>query len=228
MNGENYQGVSLEELYLPGAGLEATPGRALETADLALLQSTSLGAKPPALKRIRAIHHQAARLMASGLKAVEVSAVLGFSQSRLSILKADPAFRELMDFYAEREDARFADVQESLKTLGLDAVQVLQQRLEEDPDDVSTKGLVEILTSALDRSGHGPISKREERSLSVTLTGEELAELKAAAQQKGRVYDQAQEESLSESEQPALGRTESGSGLPAEAAAGLTLEGLGI
>src|SRR5438105_3835863 len=75
--------------------------RELTEGDLALL------ADPPPLAntqrplvRIRHRHHQLARLLAGGTAAVEASAITGYSQMRISLLQKDPAFCELMAYYA--------------------------------------------------------------------------------------------------------------------------------
>src|SRR5262245_47529587 len=65
--------------------------RPLREADLALL-SSERGIQPVALKRITERHHALARCLATGMSATEASIVTGYSPSRISILKDDPAF----------------------------------------------------------------------------------------------------------------------------------------
>jgi len=163
--------------FLRQPPLYAEASRALCAEDKVLLGTVSLGVKPIALTRIRAIHHQAAKLLATGMKAVEVSAVVGLSQNRLSILQSDSAFKELLSFYTEREDTRFADAQERLVLLGLDAAAELHERIVENPEEVSSKTLVEIMTASLDRSGHSPVHKHAFTFLSK----DDISKIKEAA-----------------------------------------------
>lgn len=139
--------------------LEASVGRALAPEDRVLSDVTPLGVETPSLKRVRAVHHQAAKLLATGMKGVEVSMVTGICQSRLSILQNDPTFKDLLAFYSEREDSRFADAQERLVLLGLDAAAELHERITDDPESIPSKVLVDIMTASMDRSGHSPVHK---------------------------------------------------------------------
>lgn len=157
------------EIEIPQAPpLAAAVTRELTADDLKRAETMPLGVRPPSLQRIRAVHHQAARLLATGMKAVEVSAVVGMSQSRISILLSDPAFKELVAFYSEREDARFNDVQDRMVLLGLDAAAELHERIVDDPEAVSTKDLIKVLSSALDRGGHAPKTRNEHVHLHLT------------------------------------------------------------
>ena len=185
---------------IPAGGLVQNPPlraeivRPLEEKDLVVLETTKVGSRSAPLKRIREVHHQAARLLATGMKAVEVSAVVGMCQSRLSILQSDPAFAELVSFYSEREDARFSQVQDRMVALGLDATAELHERIVEDPASVSNKDLTEIMKASLDRGGHSPVHRSV--SASTSLSAEELARIKAevASAQAGTVIDVTAEE----------------------------------
>ena len=106
--------------------------RDLDENDVLILgTSEPLGATTPAIKKIRDSHHKLASLLASGLKDVEVSLITGYSQSRISILKHDPAFKNLLSFYAESARGINIEVMTRLKDLGIDAVQELHSRLDE-------------------------------------------------------------------------------------------------
>lgn len=157
--------------------LVAEISRELSVEDLGLIASTPVKGTQ-VLKRLRASHHQAARLLAQGLRPGEVSALSGFCPSRISVLQADPAFAELVAHYEGVVESRFADVQERMVTLGLSASEEILDRLEAEPDLISTKELVEVVKASLDRGGHAPIAKSENKSLSVTLTADDLAAMK--------------------------------------------------
>lgn len=174
--------------------LHAEVVRELSVEDLAVLETTVVGSKPSPLKRVRYIHHQTARLLASGMKAVEVSSVTGLCQSRISILLSDPTFKDLVTFYAERDDARLAAVQDRLVSLGIDAAAELHSRIVESPDLMSSKDLTSVMVSALDRGGHSPVHKSE--SVSATISAEDLARIKTdvLAEQTGKIIDVTAEE----------------------------------
>lgn len=156
--------------------LAAAVSRELSLEDLILLETTPLGSKPPAIQKIRAIHHAAARLLAVGTKSRDVAIATGLCESRISILQCDPAFAELVSFYSAREDQRFEDVQERARILGLSALEELQERLEESPKEIPSKILVSIMTASLDRGGHAPKTRHEH--LHAFLSKEDLQALK--------------------------------------------------
>lgn len=155
--------------------LEAAFSRELTLGDLV---APSAEGATPGLKSIRETHHQLARLLASGLKAVEVSAITGFSQSRISTLQHDPAFTELLEFYRENENSRMADVSGQLAALSLDATQEIRDRLHDSPAGFKNRELMELATIMLDRTGFGPSSNVVNKNLNVNMTGEFLQELK--------------------------------------------------
>lgn len=118
--------------------------RPLRQVELGELEKP-LGVKTPAVGKIRQSHHALARLMAEGRKGVEIAAITGYSQSRISILKGDPAFAELVQYYSGQVEGKFMDVHERLAALQGDAVQELHSRLDEEPEKVSNQELMEII-----------------------------------------------------------------------------------
>lgn len=59
------------------------------------------GSVSPRVQQFRDSHHRIARAYASGMRDQEVGFHTGYSQSRLSILKSDPAFQDLIERYRE-------------------------------------------------------------------------------------------------------------------------------
>jgi hypothetical protein len=170
--------------------------RDLQEGEEARLTATSLGVKPIPLAKVREIHHQIARLLAQGLRPVEVSAIVGFSQSRISILQQDPSFKELLSFYRHRKDEVGADIAARLQSVTLDALAILHERLLDDPDAISTDELQKAVNSGLDRLGHGA-----RQTLDVNFIGAAvLARLKASATEEGavRLRSQGQEQDQKE------------------------------
>lgn len=147
------------------------------------------GIKAAPLKELRESHHALARLLAKGLRPVEVSSITGFSLSRISILQSDPAFKELLAHYGEQVNSAFADIFAQLTCLSADALAEMRARLEDDPKAVSNTQLLAILQLALDRTGHGPTQKIESTSLSVT--GEQILRIKSLMQESQNALQRA-------------------------------------
>lgn len=135
----------------------------------------------PTIAKLRGIHHEIAQLLAQGLSETEVSAITSYSLSRISILKRDPSFKDLVAFYQKQKTEQFADVQKRLATLSLDAIGEIQERLAEKPDSISTSQLIELSKVTLDRAGYSPVAKSQ--NISVSMSAEELRELRQAANQ---------------------------------------------
>lgn len=144
------------------AAIEVSYLRDLDVTDVALLKAGyNLGSSPPAVQKIRTSHHELARLLASGVKPVEASAITGYSQSRISILSQDPAFKNLVSFYSEGQKEEFFNAQQRLRQLGLDATDELRERLAENPDQFTNEELRKLSETLFDRSGLGPKSTVE-------------------------------------------------------------------
>ena len=127
--------------------------RPLRATDLELSGPTVV-AQP--VVKIRSRHHALAQLLAEGRSNTEAGLLTGYSASRISILKADPAFAELLAHYSEQQQQAYVNVHERLAALGINAVEELQERLELNPEEFSKKELMEVASLALDRAGFGP------------------------------------------------------------------------
>lgn len=148
-----------------GGGVRVGPGRQpkalsaervrdLVPADLAM--PASQVQKPRPISKIRDSHHALARVLATGSGEGEASLVTGYSPSRISILKADPQFQELLEFYRGQAIDVVADFRARMADMGMDALAELRDRLEESPDDFSPGLLKEIVRDMADRTGHAP------------------------------------------------------------------------
>lgn len=127
--------------------------RDLTPADLEALRSPVVkGVGTPAIKQLRTSHHNLARLLAEGKKNAEVSAITGYSPSRISILQNDPSFRDLISYYKTQVQQQYLDAHSRLAVLGLDCAAELQRRLDEEPDKFTIGQLRETMETALDRS----------------------------------------------------------------------------
>ena len=160
---------------------ETTKGKMLSPLELEVLGGVDVSdlverttaelqtSEAPSIARLRQIHHEIARLLASGLTETEVAASTGYSLSRISILKGDPSFKELLAYYAARSEEQFLDVRKRLAILGTDAVAELQDRLDYKPDSLTNTQLIEITKTTLDRAGFSPVSKSENVQVLLTI-----------------------------------------------------------
>lgn len=154
--------------------------RELGPEDLARLQ-VEQGTKAPSVIRLNDRHHALARALASGQSPGQAAIFTGYSASRISILQDDPAFKELLAFYRSESDTATAQALARVTTMTLTAIALLEDRMENAPDDMRTRELLDVATAGLDRTGHGPSSKVQVTNL--TLTAAEMAALAQAAQE---------------------------------------------
>lgn len=129
--------------------------RELTTSDLGLL-SIERSIQPTHVQRITDRHHALARCLATGMSATEAGLCTGYTASRISILRGDPSFEELIAFYQGEKSRPVLDLQERMTSLALDATSELQDRLELEPASVSTDQLLDTIKLTADRTGHGP------------------------------------------------------------------------
>lgn len=143
--------------------------RPLTREDLVLIDQKRdpLRSGGSAVARFRDPHHRIARLFASGLRGTEVQAQTGFSYNRLSALRNDPAFQQLIAVYRNKIDERFAEGQDEFYETATanmrKAERMIAEQLEEaDENDVHLpiKTLDAIAAGRMDRFGYG---KRETR-----------------------------------------------------------------
>ncbi len=117
--------------------------RPLDENDVAALAAPP-PMKTPSITTIKHSHHQLAQLLAQGRSNAEASLMTGYSQTRISILKSDPAFCDLLAYYSSQRDAIFVNVLERMKVLGLSTLDELTRRLEESGDRFSARELMEL------------------------------------------------------------------------------------
>jgi hypothetical protein len=97
--------------------------------------------RPSSIKRIRDHHHFIARLIAQGKRTTEVAREVGYSISRISILKGDPAFRQLVEMYranyGQLDEIAYLDVKKKAALLLANTIDHRNDQYEEDPDSIS-------------------------------------------------------------------------------------------
>lgn len=151
--------MSLAPRGRPGEDLQVQIVRELTLGDLELASTerndTSI-AQPRA--RLGQRHHALARCLADGMSQIEAATVTGYNPQTVHILRNDPTFKELVEFYRGRKDAEYAEFHEQAAGLAVDAVVELRTRLEDTPEDISIGQLIEMGKFTADRTGHGPQS----------------------------------------------------------------------
>ena len=186
--------------------------RELEAADLVIREVSSSGVIIPKIKALRASHHKLAHVLAMGLSNEEASLMTGYSPNRVSMLLSDPAFKDLLAYYKDNIKDVFVDVTQRMASFATNALEVLQERLEDKPDGFSNKELNELIKTTADRGGHSPVQKTETKN--ITLTAEDLLKIKQEVESKQngsvRRINQLEEaervkERLSEGPGPVLG-----------------------
>ena len=116
------------------------------------------GSKAPEIKKLRDRHHALAKALATGTEEGEAAIMCGYSLSRVSILKDDPAFKELVAFYRKGQEEQYYGIHEKLAGVAGDALDEIQERLEAKPDEFSIGQLMDLTKLGADRTGHGPSS----------------------------------------------------------------------
>lgn len=162
--------------------------RPLTAVDLEAL-SDEKGSKPSALKRISDRHHALARNLAGGMGAGEAAAVCGLSPSRVAILQADPMFQDLLSFYRREVGLVYRDMHEKLAGVSSIALDELQDRLEDAPEDISIGQLLEVVKLGADRTGYGPQSSTTNLNINVGLASKLEAARKRVAERRALTID---------------------------------------
>lgn len=170
--------ISLRTRGRAAAPMHAEEIRELTSADLTLLAS-GRGIKPIPLKKLGDRHHLIARLVAQGTKTGEIMAITGMCVSRISILKGDPTFKELVAHYQAVNEGAYADFTDRATLAALTAINNIQEKLEDEENPIPVSMELEIAKAFADRTGYAPVQK----SLAVT-ANVELGSRLAAAQKR--------------------------------------------
>lgn len=182
------QALALPQRGRPGAKPPPTILREIGPEDEVDLRGERDAPQVRPLERVRTTHHLAARELALGRKVVDVAAVTGYTPQRISDLKNDPTFRDLVAHYRAQHDERRLNVQERLEALGIALTEEILERLEAVPESFSNEELRRWAETALDRAGHGPQATRtlnvNSRSVSLSLIEKIKAEVGDGAEVK--------------------------------------------
>ena len=208
--------------------------RELTEDDLLRMAEGGGAEEQPQLQQLRQSHHELARVICTGVTDLEASSITGYSPNRISILKNDPSFKELLNHYASIKETAFEqaqiDIAQRLRSIGIDTLEVLHEKIINEPEkiDVKTLGIIAELT--LDRIGHGKHSfgvddktlelVRAAKDAPAQVSEENRKNLLMLAQRSTTNYSQSQEpsggcgegESLREEDLEATGEDDQSSG----------------
>jgi hypothetical protein len=125
------------------------------------------------LRRLTDMHHCIARLVAQGEAGYAIAMATGYSQSRISILKADPAFQELVEHYRSKVEEvgheAAVDINRKMVAVLSDSLEVMHDYvLGGDPD---IRNVNDIGKFVADRAGFGPASKSTNTNFTFDLAG---------------------------------------------------------
>ena len=147
----------MQVIVPPGRGRRPAPilynvTRHLSETDIASLWEARKDGSTPKLQTLRYNHHLLAKAVASGKSLIECSNLTGLSGPRISDLKNDPAFQELVSYYAEELNEVYIDVHQRMAALGTSVLEELAERFESDPDKFTKRELMDLFTTMADRS----------------------------------------------------------------------------
>lgn len=141
---------------------------------------------PADLKRVREKHHTVARLIAKGMQQSLVATISGYDQAYLSVLLNNPAMQELIEMYRMQAGAVHEVVGEKLRTVGLKALEKLDEQIE--ANKLSNNDLIQAAKLGFDRAGHGPTSTQRTVSETHILDHAELQKLQKNALAGSKEY----------------------------------------
>lgn len=161
--------------------------RELVRSDLALLNET----RPvKTLDSLRDNHHRIARAVASGIPNTQVAILCGISVNRVSMLKQDPAFIDLVAHYRGMLTAEWTEsidtVTEFLGSVRTKSLAMLEDKLCAAADNnefLPTRELVAMAELGLDRTGYGKVNKN------INVNVDFAAQLEAARNRSSRARE---------------------------------------
>lgn len=146
--------------------IESTPEisniRSVTRADLSHL---SVKRPPNQLQTLHDNHHRVARALAGGLSLGDTAAICGMSYNRVSTLKSDPSFIQLIAHYRAMITSEWVQqdtVIEFMRTNALKAQAMIADKLDdaaEKNEFLPTRDLLGIAELGLDRTGYGKVNK---------------------------------------------------------------------
>lgn len=134
--------------------------RPMVRADIESLRQLSAR---PRVAKLRDSHYQMIRMFAAGLTNAEVASQMGYTISRVSLLRNSPAIREQVDRFHHHADATAQEAIDSIVRMQTEiAAKGLRQTLDKIEDgELSDSLTLRAVDSALDRIGYHRKSTKE-------------------------------------------------------------------
>lgn len=132
--------------------------------------------------RIKRRHHRLAMLMATGtVSDAKAALACGLHPNTVSILRQDPMFAQLLELYSDGVTAEFQETVENMAELADDIVERIRDILDTQENNVTIDQLTKLLPILTDRSGNGPTSNVNNRTVALHLNSRDIADAKADA-----------------------------------------------
>jgi len=140
------------------------------------------------IARIRDSHHTIARLFASGMKNREVAESVGYSETRISLLRNTPMMDELVEKYRGTETEAWREKRDeyyaSIHAAGAKAWRQINEQLDdadENNEPLPIRNLLSIADSSADRIGYN------KKSTTVNINVDFAAKLEQAIARSSKV-----------------------------------------
>lgn len=178
--------LTLETRGRPAKPLDFSIVRELTEADIVTLLAAENKSSIPPLQRITNRHHAVARLCAVGMPNSQIGIITGLTGQRVADLQKDPTFIELMEFYRAEVTDEYRTMNAQLAGVGEDALALIRERIETEPEKLSNTFLLDLVTKVADRTGNGPTSTSKTE---VTVTLDLAARMKQAREAAARAIE---------------------------------------
>ena len=123
--------------------------RGLGPSDIDAIVATTESDAPFTLAKITSAHHEVARMLAKGEARHMVALHSGYTPEYVSKLQTDPTFMELVEYYSTQHGAEFVEVSKRMATVGMLALDELQERITDKPEELTTPALLDIAETLL-------------------------------------------------------------------------------
>lgn len=149
--------------------------RPMEKSDIETLRQPSAR---PRLQNIRDLHHTIARLIVSGLTLTEIAAEVGYTVSRVSVIKGSPAMEELISRYRGQVDEawrrRWDADQEAMTSVRRKSLRIIEDALDDHEENpVPLAIALKAYDSTADRSGFHRKTAKENININFAASLEE-------------------------------------------------------
>lgn len=149
------------------------------------------------------VHREIARLQVAGMRPVQISEKLGYSQSWLSTIMCSPIYQKYLKQLSERAEDKAVDIKKRIEEGAETGVMELLKVLKGEGEYKGTTSAalkVKVAQDFLDRNGNAKITKVESNNTVTVLNEDRIAALKANREKmlQNLAIDPATEGSLPE------------------------------